>query len=321
MNGSSRIVDGHDSAAISTAVKILRGGGVVSMPTETVYGLAGATLNPVAIAEVYRLKGRPANNPLIAHVVDASMAATVVREGMWSDVAQRLAEAFWPGALTMVMARRETVDAMATGGRDSIAVRSPSHPVARALLEAFGGPLSAPSANRSGGVSPTTARHVAEDFRGEDLLVLDGGGCDIGLESTVLDLRSETPCILRPGSVSIDALRAVIGAVEMHGSIVQGDSPGTAGSHYAPDIPVWLVDDVSAAGEHDAVIRFGSSAPAGVMMDVDLGVDPESAGQGLYDALRRCGGSGARRILVQRPPAGSPWTAINDRLSRASAPR
>ena len=321
MNGSSRIVDGHDFASISTAVKILRSGGVVSMPTETVYGLAGATLNPVAIAEVYRLKGRPADNPLIAHVTDASMAATVVREGAWNDVAQQLAEAFWPGALTMVMARGETVDAVATGGRDSIAVRSPSHPVARALLEAFGGPLSAPSANRSGGVSPTTARHVADDFRGEDLLVLDGGGCDIGLESTVLDLRSATPCILRPGSVSIDALRAVIGAVEMHVSIAQGDSPGTAGSHYAPEIPVCLMDDVSVAGEEDAVIRFGPSASSGGLMNVDLGVDPDSAGQGLYDALRRCGDSGARRILVQRPPTGSAWAAINDRLSRASAPR
>ena len=123
MNGSSRIVDGHDSGSISTAVEILRGGGVVSMPTETVYGLAGATSNPLAIAEVYRLKGRPADNPLIAHVADASMAATVVREGAWNDVAERLAAAFWPGALTMVMARGESVDAVATGGRDSIAVR------------------------------------------------------------------------------------------------------------------------------------------------------------------------------------------------------
>ncbi|MCH2162324.1 MAG: threonylcarbamoyl-AMP synthase [Phycisphaerales bacterium] len=314
-----RVLDGRDPSAIEYAVGILRAGDVVAMPTETVYGLAGATLDTNAVERIYRLKGRPSDNPLIAHVEDAAAARRVLRPGSWTDSAERLATAFWPGPLTLVLPRSEEVDPVATGGRDSIAVRSPAHPVAQALLSAFGGPLSAPSANRSGAVSPTTSEHVASDHAGTALCILDGGPCTVGLESTVLDLRGSVPRILRPGSIKVADLEPLVGPVEATFADVQGDAPGTSLRHYAPKTPVCLVEDFSDAGPDDAVIRFRHSAPEGVRFDALLGDVAADAARGLYEAMRGCDGSGATRILAEQPPSSSDWQAITDRLRRACA--
>ena len=197
-----------DEHTLHEAATRLEGGGVVVMPTETVYGLAGSTMHPAAIDSIYRIKGRPSDNPLIAHVLDADGARSVVTG--WDDRCDRLVDAFWPGPLTLVLGRSDAVPPAASGGRDTIAVRCPRHPAARALLKVFGGPVSAPSANRSGSVSPTTAAHVMDEFDGvdEELLLIDGGPCAIGIESTVLDLTTDPVRILRPGSITASNSKA-----------------------------------------------------------------------------------------------------------------
>ena len=222
---------------IKQAVTALTTGQPVVMPTETVYGLAAPTHDVAVIRRVYELKGRPTNNPLIAHV--ASVADVRPLTTAWHPLIDPLAEACWPGPLTLVVGAAAAVPKEATGGRSTIAIRVPQHPVAQALLEAFGGPLSAPSANRSGRVSPTTADHVAQDYAdvaaAKDLLVLDGGMCHTGIESTVLDLTTPLPRILRLGSVSVDTLREVVGPLAKEDiPDHQTHAPGTAQRHYAP---------------------------------------------------------------------------------------
>jgi L-threonylcarbamoyladenylate synthase len=233
------VQSGTERAVLADAVIRLRTSRLVGMPTETVYGLAASTFDPKAIGRIYAAKERPADNPLIAHVSSIEMARSLCRS--WPDAASVLAEACWPGPLAMVLDRERSVPAMAAGGRDSIAVRMPAHPVALRLIESFGGPVSAPSANRSGSISPTEARHVLADFVDEDLLILDGGPCRIGLESTVVDLRSERPVILRPGAVTADRIARLLGCpVESPFVETQADAPGTASKHYAPTTPTRL---------------------------------------------------------------------------------
>ena len=240
--------------SITDAATRLGAGRIVAFPTETVYGLGGDTFSAPAIDAIYALKGRPADNPLIAHVTDASMALRVAAQ--WPDAADRLVDGYWPGPLTIVVQRHPAVPAEAAGGRDTIAVRAPAHAAARALLDAFGGPISAPSANRSGHVSPTTAAHVAADFAdAADLLVLDGGPCSIGIESTVVDLASAPPRLLRPGSVTVDELRRMLPDLVVPTIAGQEASPGTASAHYAPRRPAELVDP-SALDE-----RLGAGGP------------------------------------------------------------
>ncbi|MCA9284325.1 MAG: threonylcarbamoyl-AMP synthase, partial [Phycisphaerales bacterium] len=231
---------------MSQAVAALRAGGIVAFPTETVYGLGACTLNPDAIERVYRLKGRPADNPLIAHVGDAGQARQLVER--WDERADRLAHRFWPGPLALVLARRASVPAIAAGGRDTLAVRAPGHPVALELLRRLGAAISAPSANRSGRVSPTTAQHVAEEFPDADeLLILDGGPCTVGVESTVLDLTVEPPRVLRPGAVTAEMLSRTIGAVDAARVKAQAHAPGTSAAHYAPQTPARIVDTAALA--------------------------------------------------------------------------
>ena len=312
-----RIVAPNDEA-IEEAGDLLSRGFVVGLPTETVYGLAARTFDERAIARVYELKGRPANNPLIAHVASIDAAATLAEE--WSEAAEALARAFWPGPLSLVLGRAEHVPPAATGGRDSIAIRMPSHPVAIRLLEHVGEPLSAPSANRSGAVSPTTAQHVAAEFATEDVLILDGGACDVGLESAVVDVRVPGQIrLLRPGSIRIEAMEAAVGRVEVVSEVVQGDAPGTSLKHYAPSTPVVLVDSFDALTERDAVICFAFTPPKDVRQSFSLGTDPETVARFLYDALRTADTCGAKRILIERVPAQGEWAAIADRLRRASS--
>ena len=315
-----RILDPTDPESIRVVVDELRRGGVVAIPTETVYGLAGITTNPAAIERIYALKQRPSGNPLIAHVSHVADVYPLIAAGSWNEKAEHLANHFWPGPLTLIFPRAESVPSVATGGRDSIAVRCPSHPVAQRVCAEVGAALSAPSANRSGAVSPTSAAHVADEFSDSDLMILDGGSAEIGLESTVLDVRDpEHLRILRPGSITREDLESVVGSVEVISTTVQGDSPGTLSSHYAPRTPVHIVESAQSVGPHDVFVRFASDGVAGgCRLDIDLGTDVEKASRRLYAALREEDAVGAERICIEQPPAGPEWVAISDRLRRAS---
>jgi L-threonylcarbamoyladenylate synthase len=321
-----RIVD-PTPAAIAQAVDLLRAGHVVAVPTETVYGLGADAMNDTAIERVYQCKGRPANNPLIAHVADAAQAAIVVAH--WDARCQLLAQMFWPGPLTLVLAKSPSVPMRATAGYNTIAVRCPNHPVMAELLLAFGGPIVAPSANRSGHVSPTRADHVARDFAAcEDLLILDGGSCELGIESTVLDLSGQSPVILRPGAVSPEALGDVLRDTVQHQIVSeQLASPGTAMSHYAPRTPVMLMPASEVASllsqQVQPVVCLSMTVPI-PPPHLGLTMPTDAAGYAsmLYAALREADAHHAQAIVIELPDVqGSLWDAIRDRLHRAAAPR
>ncbi|MFM8640136.1 MAG: L-threonylcarbamoyladenylate synthase [Planctomycetota bacterium] len=314
------------NVSLKVAAQALREGRAVAFPTETVYGLGALTLDPRGISEVYRLKRRPSNNPLIAHVLDGRAARALVDD--WDPRCDELASRLWPGPLTLVVRRRPEVPAEAVGGRDTIAVRSPSHPVARRLLEELGGAaISAPSANRSGHVSPTVARHVAEDFAGEqDLIIIDGGRSEFGLESTVLDLSGRRPVLLRPGTVTLESLRSILGEVDAPTITEQGASPGTAARHYAPRTPAARVptSGVSAALAREqrpcAVLCFDPAQVPAPHTAIGMPRDARLYASALYDALRSADSLGCARILVEMPPSSDGlWRAVVDRLTRATA--
>ena len=317
--------DGH----IDRAVAELASGRPVVMPTETVYGLAVSTFDVSAIRRVYELKGRPQNNPLIAHVGSVADVWPLI-DGT-HPLVEPLAEACWPGPLTLVLPAAPTVPLEAIGGRATIAVRVPNHPIAQALLAAFPGPLSAPSANRSGLVSPTTAEHVAHDYiditGAEDLLVLDGGPCDAGIESTVLDLTCDPPRILRLGSVSSTTISEVVGPIaEIAVPNQQANAPGTAQRHYAPRIPVQVHSPTSLkhalSDAIDLVVVIGPTdlCVAAPHLHLQIPDDVTLASQTLYRLIRQADQLGADRLAIVLPPPETKWAAIRDRLVRASAP-
>jgi L-threonylcarbamoyladenylate synthase len=314
------------NVSLKVAAQALRSGRAVAFPTETVYGLGALTLDPKGISEVYRLKWRPSNNPLIAHVLDGEAARALVDD--WDPRCDELASRLWPGPLTLVVRKRPEVPLEAVGGRDTIAVRSPSHPVARRLLEELGGAaISAPSANRSGHVSPTVARHVAEDFAGEqDLIIIDGGRSEFGLESTVLDLSGRRPVLLRPGTVTLESLRSILGEVDAPTIAEQGASPGTAARHYAPRTPAARVatSGVAAALAKEqrpcAVLCFDPAQVPAPHTAIGMPRDARLYASALYDALRSADSLGCARILVEMPPSSDGlWRAVVDRLTRATA--
>jgi len=311
---------------VRLAAQAIRDGGVVAFPTETVYGLGCDTFNERAAAEVYRMKRRPPANPLIAHVLDVPMAKRVVVG--WDVRCQRLADAFWPGPLTFVLPRRAEVAPSSIGGRSTVAVRSPAHPVARRLLELAETPISAPSANRSGGISPTRAAHVAEEFPDEaDLIILDGGPSAVGLESTVLDLSRARPMILRPGTVPVEAIERVLGEKVADPMVSgQGASPGTSPRHYAPRTRAELVDGsaigrrLSTCVEPVVVLAFDATKVPEPHVTIEMPRQPEEYARVLYRCLREADSLGRPLILVERPAeSGGLWTAIHDRLRRATA--
>ena len=312
-------------AAVAAAADRLRAGEPVVFPTETVYGLGADTFNGAAIERVYALKGRPADNPLIAHVLDSDQARRVA--AVWDDRCELLARSCWPGPLTIVVPKAAGVPEIATAGWPSIAVRAPAHPVARRLLKAFGGPISAPSANRSGGISPTTAGHVADDFAGHaDLLVIDGGPCTVGIESTVVDLTGDVARLLRPGSVGIERLRAILNEVDAPDSVTQASSPGTTLRHYAPRTPTVMVDAAELAdrlAEAQApatVLCFDAADVPPPHRAIAMPATPEAYAAGLYAALREADAARLDRIVVVRPPSVEGlWKAVHDRLRRATA--
>jgi len=319
----ARLVPATDRAIASAAGR-LRSGEPIAFPTETVYGLGADTFDEKAIQRLYALKRRPADNPLIAHVLDAEQARRVTTG--WDERCDRLARRWWPGPLTLVLTRAGAVPPAATAGWHTIAVRAPAHPVARQLIEAFGGPVSAASANRSGRVSPTTAEHVADDFADvEDLLVLDGGECVVGIESTVVDLTGDVAGVLRPGVVGILELRESLGEVAFLQTAIQGPSPGTTGRHYAPRATAELLEGqalserLASLPEAAVVLCFEGTTVAPPHRAI---VMPPTAGAyaaRLYAALREADGLvGQGRILIVRPPSEEGlWGAVGDRLSRA----
>ena len=314
---------------IARAAELLLAGNLVAFGTETVYGLGADATNGAAVATVFDAKGRPHFNPLICHYPDAAAAFAHVTA---DATAQTLAAAFWPGPLTLVLPRRITcpVTLLAGAGLETLAVRVPDHDAARALLRVVGRPVAAPSANRSGAISPTTAAHVLDGLAGRIAAVLDTGPCAVGLESTVLDLAAGAPFLLRPGGVPIEAIEALIGPVGR--GITPGAaeaprtlrSPGLMVSHYAPTLPVRL-NAVSVAA-NEALLAFGLPLPgAGTVTQLSEARDLTQAAAALFAALRALdrdgGASGLMRIAVMPIPDQGLGRAINDRLQRAAAPR
>jgi L-threonylcarbamoyladenylate synthase len=302
---------------------------LVAFPTETVYGLGADATSNTAVAAIFEAKGRPHFNPLICHYPDADAA---FRDVEASALATRLAAAFWPGPLTLVLPRRITcpVALLAGAGLDTLAVRVPSHPIAMALLREVGRPVAAPSANRSGQVSPTTAEHVLAGLTGRIAAVVDGGPCAVGVESTVLDLSGFHPVLLRPGGVPAEAIEALIGPVGRGITPAAAEqsrtlrSPGLLVSHYAPSLPVRL--DAVAVAADEALLAFGPALPgAGVVFDLSPSRDTTEAAANLFAGLRWLDIEGARlglRAIAAMPiPGTGLGAAIQDRLQRAAAPR
>ncbi len=321
---STRVIRA-DSAAIAEAARALARGGLVAFPTETVYGLGADAANAGAVARLYDAKGRPAFNPLIAHVADIVTARKLAR---FDAAAERLAEAFWPGPLTLVLPRSSDcpVAELATAGLDSIAVRVPDHPVASDILAACGRPVVAPSANRSGHVSPTTAQHVLGDLRGRIDLIVDGGPTPVGVESTIVACLGE-PILLRPGGVPRTEIERVLGRSLMTGTLDQDDAPvapGQLASHYAPRSRLRLDAQDVAPGE--ALLAFGPVLPANAALalrtlNLSTRGDPIEAAANLFSHLRALDAAGAAAIAVMPVPHDGLGEAINDRLMRAAAPR
>lgn len=314
-------------AGIARAATLLRAGALVAFGTETVYGLGADATNARAVAEIFAAKGRPRFNPLICHYPDADSAFAQVAA---NAVAERLAAAFWPGPLTLVLPRRADCPvALLTGaGLETLAVRVPAHDVALALLRAVGRPVAAPSANRSGQVSPTTARHVLDGLGGRIAAVLDSGPCPVGLESTVLDISGSRPVLLRPGGVTLEAIEAVVGPVRHGAGHAEAAgalrSPGLMVSHYAPSLPVRL--EATRVGPDEALLGFGPLLEgAGASFSLSSACDLTEAAARLFEGLRWLDAEGARRglraIAVMPVPRHGLGLAINDRLRRAAAPR
>jgi L-threonylcarbamoyladenylate synthase len=318
-------VQAADDPAIAEATGILAAGGLVAFPTETVYGLGADGLNPEAVARIYSAKGRPATNPVILHVDGIAAAQALVTQ--WPEAAQRLAELFWPGPLTLVLPASVKVPAIVRAGGPSVALRCPDHPIALALIRAAGRPLAAPSANRSQHLSPTLAEHVAAGLGEAVDLILDGGPTAAGLESTILDLSGARPRILRPGPIAPAQVAAIIGHIELwNGAVLAGEiqaAPGMAARHYAPRARLELVPPgtgLTEAKGHVAYVGFGKlpSLPAGVR-GVLLPLDAELVGTRIYALLHELDEAGFERVVVERPPEDEAWLALRDRLQRASS--
>lgn len=310
---------------IAEAAALLRQGGLVAFPTETVYGLGADALNNAALRRVYEAKGRPSTNPLILHVDGPEMARDLTAG--WPEEAHRLAERFWPGPLTIVLEARQGLQSLALAGGATVAVRAPAHPVALALLEAAGMALAAPSANPSGSLSPVAAEHVLAGLDGRIDAVLDGGPCAVGIESAVVDLSDGAAVLLRPGVVGRREIEECLGARITAPHLEVDDSvplraPGMMRRHYAPAVPLALVDDFRdepAPPAGAARVWFGAPKVTGPL-EFGTPVDPALYAARLYALLWECVARGAASILVERPPCGGVWEGVNDRLRRAAEP-
>jgi L-threonylcarbamoyladenylate synthase len=315
------------SAEIERAVELLRAGELVAFPTETVYGLGADASNPAAVARIFSAKGRPRDHPLIVHLPGIEHLDRWARE--IPEKAYALAKAFWPGPLTLILKRRpEVIDAI-TGGQDTVGLRVPNHPLALELLNAFDGGIAAPSANRFGHVSPTTAQHVRDELGNAVAMILDGGPCQVGIESTIVDLTSERTTILRPGMVSAYDLGKVLGRLPATGGAGAPRVSGSLEAHYAPRTPLALLQpDVVIFAVREALAaneRIGVIAPMTCPLSDERIVWRQISGEAgafahdIYAFLRELDGLKCTRIVVQKPPQAENWRAINDRLQRAGA--
>ncbi len=346
-SSSLRLASEVDSEAILQAVHTLNAGELVAFPTETVYGLGADASNPAAIARLYTLKGRPSDHPVIVHLPHGADAAYWVNGALPSQ-ARALIDAFWPGPLTLILKRASYIPQVVSGGQESIGLRCPAHPVAQALLQALQDSssmprgLAAPSANRFGRVSPTTAQHVRDEF-GAAVSVLDGGACSVGIESTILDLSRAYPVVLRAGQISVAQLAEVLGDLPKQPNGAEtGDraaasqrdeatprAPGTLKAHYAPRIPLFLLNanEITEALEQrtpDERVALIAPEPSRWSLHANVVVvaaaaEPQVYAHDLYRLLRQLENAGVQCILVEKPPASLAWAAINDRLSRAAA--
>jgi L-threonylcarbamoyladenylate synthase len=320
-----------DDLHLAQAAARLRQGDCVAFPTETVYGLGANALDETAVAKIYAAKGRPSYNPLIVHVADVE-AARQLTSG-WNEHAQKLADTFWPGPLTLVLPKTPAIPPMVSAGLDTVALRVPAQPIARQLLQEAGVPLAAPSANRSGEVSPTLAAHVLQSL-GEETWVLDGGACEVGIESTVVDVSGPYPSILRPGSIGACEIAALIGplvAPSFEGETTPRPSPGMLERHYAPRARVHIFPSLTDA--HFQAVLLGAGQTIGVLAfsptrlevtrseatrEVLLPLDPKEYARRLYRSLRELDDAGVSLILVEEVPALPAWAGVRDRLHRAA---
>ncbi|TAG47666.1 MAG: threonylcarbamoyl-AMP synthase [Betaproteobacteria bacterium] len=313
---------------IALAAAALRRGEIVGMPTETVYGLAADAGNAAALAKVFAAKGRPADHPLIVHVANTATAKTWA--SVWPETAQKLADAFWPGPMTLIVQRAAHVLDAVTGGQSTVGIRVPAHPLALALLKAFGGAVAAPSANKFGHVSPTTAAHVAAEFSDSNLLILDGGACDIGVESTIIDVSSSRPRVLRPGRIRSDDIEQLLGV--RLSSVEPTEAPRVSGSldsHYAPRTKTLMLvtealnlflDAARDAGKRVGLIHYSSQlSTKRVKQRVTLdGNNAQQFEHDIYAKLRMLDDAALDLIVIEAPPTDGHWDAVNDRLRRAS---
>lgn len=320
--------------AVKRAAKLLRAGEIVALPTETVYGLAANAFDEKAVAKIFQIKGRPANNPIIVHVASLEMAGRCVKD--WPNNADQLARAFWPGPLTLVLPRAKEIPDNVTAGGATVGVRWPSHPLIQAVIRRCDFPLAAPSANLSGRISPTSAEHVRKQLGGKILLIVDGGPSQVGIESTVLDLTVSPPQVLRPGMIHAESLAAVVGKAQNEKAEVRAGvhlrSPGLLKKHYAPKAKLVVLNWQNDAGlnsqlsilnpqpstchviAHTHIPSVENFARVSVIPH-----DAEAFARAIYAELHRCDEAGAELIVVEAPPALPEWSGIADRLKRAAA--
>jgi len=309
---------------IARAAAILRAGGLVAFPTETVYGLGADASNPIALGRMFSAKGRPSDHPVIVHL---QAGEDLTR---WAHnipvVAQQLADHFWPGPLTLVLRRAAGVLDAVTGGQETVGLRTPSHPTAQRLLKAFGGGIAAPSANRFGRVSPTTAQHVREELADAVDLILDGGPCAVGIESTILDLSTGAPVLLRPGRIGVAEIESVAGRAVLRATSASPRASGTLAAHYAPKIPLVLASPSNlertvrdADGPVAVLARRIQPAEARAALWQVAASDARTYAHDLYAVLRAFERSGCALIVVEAPPVGADWDGVRDRLTRAAA--
>lgn len=320
--------------AVERAASLLRAGQVVAVPTETVYGLAANALDAEAVRRIFEIKGRPANNPIIVHVASIGLARQCARE--WPGAADKLASAFWPGPLTLVLPRAKSIPDIVTAGGDTVGIRWPQHPFMQRLIQKCGFPIAAPSANPSSAISPTTAHHVASSLGERVSLIIDGGPSNVGIESTVVDLTASPPKVLRPGMISAEALAAVLGETVVSAADTTTTnairSPGLLAKHYAPKARLivlsWrdekeLKSRIEAFGLERGVTHIIAHSRIPASEDFArisvIPNDPQAFARALYAELHKCDELGAKAIVVEEVPDAPEWAAISDRLRRASA--
>lgn len=324
--------------ALAQAGALIRSGALVAFPTETVYGLGANALDAVAVGHIFEAKGRPGDNPLIVHISALEQLSALIASEP-SPMARALMDAYWPGPMTLIFPKSEIIPMAVTAGLDTVAIRFPAHPAARLLIDAAQRPIAAPSANRSGRPSPTTARHVLEDMDGRVPLILDGGPCEVGLESTVIDMTGDVPRILRPGGVTPEMIEAVCGDARVDDAVMrplkEGErprSPGMKYRHYAPRGSLTIVKGEAdaviericalydAAGGNPLILALDSHIPAyGERRTLSLGADAAGMARALFDALRQADALGADTLFSEAVPADGVGLAVMNRLGRAAA--